>query len=126
MIAVGELLDPRLAGAVGFEVQHAGQRLAVVGPAAAVFDEEFRLRGGAAVAVREVVAAAQEACFARAGVVGGEFGVFVRGAFGGFDVDEAKAAGVVGGVEVDVGLVMGDVEALDFGAFAELCWDSSC
>ena len=38
----------------------------------------------------------------------------IGSAFGGFDVDEAEAAGV-GCRKVDVGLVVGDVEALDGG-----------
>lgn len=67
-----------------FDVEHAGEGAAVGGPAAAVGEEEGRLCGaGAAVWVREVVAAAEEAGGGGAGVVLGEGGVDVAGAFGG-------------------------------------------
>ena len=117
----GRLAQPvarRPAGVV-LDVQHARQRDAVAAPAAPVLDEVRGLRGaGAGVRVREVVAAADEAGVGRARVVAAEAGVDVVGAFGGFDDDEARP-GAVGGAEVDVGLVVGDVEALDGGAFGE-------
>lgn len=119
MVAIRELLDPSLTSAIRLQIQHARQRLAVVRPAAAVFDEVLRLRCGAAAAVREVVAASQETGIGGAREMLGEFGVGVGCSFCCFDVDEAQAARFVGGVEVDVGLVVRDVEALDFGAFAE-------
>ena len=69
---------------VVLDVQHAGERDAVLGPAAAVREEVRRLRGaGARVGVCEVVAAADEACFGGAGVLRGEGGGDVAGAFGG-------------------------------------------
>lgn len=79
-------------------------------------DEVICLCGTRRVArLREVVGAADEAGVGRARVVGAEGGIAVGGAFGGFDVDEAEAACVVCGGEVDAGLPVGDVEALDCG-----------
>ena len=71
-------------GAVGvvFDVEHPREGDAVAGPAAAVGEEEGRLRcAGGFVRVGEVVAAPDEAGVCGAGVVGGEFGVFYCGAF---------------------------------------------
>lgn len=74
VVGVDEVLDPRHhggraeveargAGGVVLDVEHAGEGDAVVGPAAAVRDEVGRLgAAGAGVRVREVVAAAEEAC----------------------------------------------------------------
>ena len=79
-------------------------------------NEVVCLRGARRVAwLREVVGAADEAGGGRARVVGAEGGIAVGGALGGFDVDEAEAACVVCGGEVDGGLPVGDVEALDCG-----------
>ena len=72
----------RGAGGVVLNVQHPRQRDAVVGPPAAVGEEEIRLGCAAAgVGVGEVVAAADEAGGGGAGVVGGEARVDVGCAF---------------------------------------------
>lgn len=69
---------------VVLDVEHAGEGAPVGGPAAAVGEEEGRLRRAAAGGgVGEVVAAAEEGGGAGAGVVLGEGGVDVGGAFGG-------------------------------------------
>jgi hypothetical protein len=115
-----------------FDIEHAGEGPAVGGPAAAVGEEEGCLCGaGAGGGVGKVVAAAEEGGAGGAGVVRGERGVDVAGAFGGlwggvlvlavgvgegggWDLDDDEAGTVaVGRGEVDVGLVVGDVEALD-------------
>ena len=59
-----------------------------------------------------MVGAPDQASFGGAAVVGGKLGVLVCRAFGGFDDDKTGAVGF-GGVEVDVGLVVGDVEAFN-------------
>lgn len=65
----GETVAGRARGVV-FDVEHAGEGDAVVGPAAAVREEVGRLRrAGGFVGVREVVAAADEACGGGAAVV---------------------------------------------------------
>lgn len=64
--------------------------------------------------LREVVRAADEAGVGGARVVRVEGRVDVGGALGRFDVHEAQPAGGVCGAEVDGGLPVRDVEALDF------------
>ena len=93
MILGDEALDPsdhgRLAetvtgGAVGvvLDVEHARQRDAVAGPAAAVREEKCRLRAsGAFVRVREMVSAADKAGARSSAIMAGEVGVLVRGPF---------------------------------------------
>lgn len=101
---------------ITFEVQHAWKRDPVGGPPAAVRNEVVGLCGAAGGArAREVIAATDETGICRAGVVRGEGRVLVCGSFGGFDIDEAEASGVVGGGEVNAGLPVGDVEALYCG-----------
>lgn len=120
MVRVRERADPGNALAVAFEVQHAGESAAVVGPAAAVGEEEVGFLGAVAGAAGEVVAAADEACARGAVVVRAECWVFVGGAFGGLDDDEAEAA-AIGRLEVDGALVVRDVEALDAaGSFGDV------
>ena len=93
VVPVAEGLDPRhharraqapaRGGALGLEVQHAGERDAVVGPAAAVGEEVVGLGGAGGLAgVRKVVAAADEAGVGGARVVCRELGVGVGGPFG--------------------------------------------
>lgn len=78
-----ETVAGRARGVV-FDVEHAGEGPAVGGPAAAVGEEEGCLRGaGAGGGAGEVVAAAEEGGAGGAGVVRGEGGVDVAGAFGG-------------------------------------------
>ena len=93
MIGVNEARDPsdhgRLAEAIArgargvvLDVEHAGERDAVTGPAAAVREEEVGLRrAGAEIGVGEVVAAADETGAGGAGVVGGEGGILVGCSF---------------------------------------------
>ena len=100
---------------VVFEVDPAGQRDAVVRPLAAVGEEESGLLGaGRLVRVREVVRAGDVVGGAGGGPVAGEDLVDDGGGFGGFEDGEA-GAGEVLGLEVDGGLVVGDVEALNGG-----------
>lgn len=67
-----------------FDIQHTGQRDAVVGPATAVFEEVVGLVGArAAVRVSKVVATADEACFGGAVVVVGEARVDVSSSLSG-------------------------------------------
>lgn len=69
---------------VVLEINHAGERDAIFGPAAAVGEEVIRLRGaGAGSGVGEVVAAADEAGLGGACVMGAEAGIGVCGAFSG-------------------------------------------
>lgn len=106
LVSVHERADPSHHGGLGeavagaasggrvvFHVEHAGEGDAVGGPAAAVGEEEGRLggAGGGGRWAREVVAAADEAGGCGRGVVGGEFGVDVGGAFG-----------CLGGVSIEV------------------------
>ncbi len=120
LVRVQEVADPgdhlalRLAVAGGpvrvpLDVQRAGQRLAVAGPAAAVVDEVVRL-GGAGRGVRggEVVGAADHADVVRAVVLLGEVGVAVVRPLGGLDVGPLDAA-VPEVRPGDVALVAGDV-----------------
>ena len=142
VVAVAEALDPGHHGrgaetpsrrpALALEVEHTGQSDAVPGPAAAVREEVVGLRGACGLArVGEVVAAADEAGVGGACVVRGEGGVGVgcslRCLLGGrlvgiregeqrveTDLDDHEAgSGGVGRGEVNAGLVVGDVEALD-------------
>ena len=67
---------------VVLDVEHAGQRDAVVRPASAVSEEVASLRRtGAFVWVCKVIAAADQACTGRAAVVGREGGILVGCAF---------------------------------------------
>ncbi len=93
MIFRDEALDPRdhgrlaetvTGGAVGvvLDVEHARQRDAVAGPAAAVREEKRRLRApGAFVRVREMVSASDEASACRSAIMAGEVWVLVRRPF---------------------------------------------
>lgn len=136
LVGLAELLDPGGHGgrgeavAAGLEVEHTRQGLAIAGPAAAVGNEVLGLGlAGAGAWLGEVVSAADELGIRGAGVVFAEGRVGVGGALGGLlllvwswlqdgktylDHDEAGAGGISTRV-VDVGLVVGDVEALDGG-----------
>lgn len=115
LIRIAELLNPLHTNAIALKIQHAWQRNAIAAPIAAVLDEVVDLRSSAHSAISVVISAANEAGVGGAFVLRAEVWVGVVGALRGFDVNEAQTV-VVGLLEVDVGLVAGDVEALHCAA----------
>lgn len=124
------------------DIEHSRQGASICRPAPAVSKEVVRLRSAAAGGgLSEVVAAADQAGCGGARVMRREGGVAVSGAFGGLGVglvwlgwkrcggmrrkredevqgktylDDHEAGAIfVGGFEVYVGLIVGDIEALD-------------
>jgi hypothetical protein len=97
------------------------QRDPIVCPAPTILVEETRLIAGTLITMCKVIATADESRGRCAVVVVREGWVFVRQAFSGFDVDEAKPAVVVGSIEVNGRLVVRDVEAVDRVALLVWC-----
>src|SRR5699024_9496141 len=96
---------------VVLDVQHAGQRFAVGGPATTVLDEEAGLFGATGgVGVAEVVGPADHSLPIGAGVLRVELLGSEVLPLSGLDVGEANAAVPLIG-PVDIGLVAGDVDA---------------
>lgn len=99
VISIDEILNPGnhcgLAQAVAggtrrviLDIQHARKSPSITGPSSSVGEEEVSLSGtGAFIRVGKVIAATNEACFSRTGVVRRERGINVGGPFGSLDID---------------------------------------
>ena len=124
LVGVTKVLDPGdelgLAESVAggraadrLEVEHTGEGAAVTGPSAAVGKEVVGLGSTAArVRVGKVVSTADQSRVGGTSVLGREARGDVRGSLGSLDDDKLSAVRL-GSVEVDAGLVVGDVKALD-------------
>src|SRR5699024_642067 len=112
--------EPVVAGQAGvaLEVDHAGQGDAVVGPAAAVVEEEVGLfLGTAGIGAGEVIAAAGEAGIAGAEELVVESGAAVGAALRGLDIGEAGAELGLRG-PVDLTLPAGDILPVQAGGLS--------